>query len=544
MNNILKSTILKYKGAFFLFIFFNICISAISLISPYLIGAYIDILTTKISEKSIYIFLIIYILLNFSNVIFSYIQNMISLKLKAKMSFEIINKLVEHLNDIPLKLLQKYDPVYMSQRISSDSNNITEFIISEIYKITISIINFIVISLFLIKLDYTLFFVLAISIVLYIIFYLIFKNKINKRSLQYFNSQNLYSSALNEPFKFCKTVKINSVQEIFSLRMSNVFQSFLESLHKYGKISYIYSGLKDSSEAIFTAMLLCICGLKVLNKAMTVGEITIIINYFSMTMGSLGYILGFGKVYEEYKVCLSRLRELISIDKEKYGSKKLDVIDEVSLKNIVYSECSDVIINNFSYSFKKGNIYTLLGNNGCGKSTLLYIITRVISNNEGNIYFNKINEKDINAKYLRKKNIAFLEQEPVLINDTFYNNMINNSVEDKLLNYYIDLFDLQKCFDKFENGIHTVLSENSDNISGGEKQKIGLVRTLIKDTDIIILDEPTSALDKKSTENLKIYLNAVKKNKIIIIVTHDNTMIDISDFVLNFDECIVDSKTT
>lgn len=77
-----------------------------------------------------------------------------------------------------------------------------------------------------------------------------------------------------------------------------------------------------------------------------------------------------------------------------------------------------------------------------------------------------------------------------------------------------------------------------ENISGGEKQKIGLVRSLLKKGNVLILDEPTSALDKNSVENLKNYLVKNKKDKIIIIVTHDDELIDISDFILNFNDLV------
>lgn len=138
--------------------------------------------------------------------------------------------------------------------------------------------------------------------------------------------------------------------------------------------------------------------------------------------------------------------------------------------------------------------------------------------------------------YLRKKNIAFLEQEPILVKDTFYNNIMYNIESNELLDYYIDLFDLEKCFSKFKEGIHADISENLENISGGEKQKIGLVKALIKNPDILILDEPTSALDTISSNRLKEYLHCIKEDKIIIIVTHADSMSDISDFIIKLDK--------
>ena len=83
-----------------------------------------------------------------------------------------------------------------------------------------------------------------------------------------------------------------------------------------------------------------------------------------------------------------------------------------------------------------------------------------------------------------------------------------------------------------ENGIHTKINHMSNNISGGEKQKISIFKAFLSNSDLIILDEPTSALDRESCDKLKRYLIEHKKDKIIICISHDNDFIDIADKIL------------
>lgn len=534
MYSILKSIISKHKFLLCIFVILSISVSSLGLVSPYLNGKYIDILSINLSINTIYIFICIYLTIRIASVIFSYILGILTLNLKSKISFDITSYFVEYFYDVPLKFFQNYDPVYISQRINSDSSNLTEFIISDVYQCFISFFNMIIISCVIVYIDYKIFILLCISVSLYIAIYKLFKNKINESSLRYFESQNNYSSIINEPFKFSKTIKINSIQDIFKLRMDKGFSSFISSLLGYGKITYLYKNLEQLIETLCVTILLCICGIKVLNNSISIGQVTIIISYFSLILGSLGYILNFGKRYEEYKVCCNRFEEFLCIDVDSKGTVKLDSINKVTLKSFSYSENDNIVINNFNYSFECGNIYTILGENGCGKSTLLYLISRIINNNLGDIYFNDIDSKLIDFNYLRKYHLSFLEQEPELIKDTFYNNLTYNINSDDLLQKYIELFNLDICFNKFENGINSILSDNIENLSGGEKQKIGLVKTFLKNSSLIILDEPTSALDSNSCEILKNLLVDVKKDKIIIIVTHDNDLLDISDFVLEF----------
>ena len=79
-----------------------------------------------------------------------------------------------------------------------------------------------------------------------------------------------------------------------------------------------------------------------------------------------------------------------------------------------------------------------------------------------------------------------------------------------------------------------LVTPKADNLSGGEKQRIALARVLIKDCDVFILDEPTSALDKSITDKLIFYLEKNKINKIIILITHDNQLVQICDELIRF----------
>ncbi|WP_446899819.1 ATP-binding cassette domain-containing protein [Clostridium sp. LBM24168] len=163
------------------------------------------------------------------------------------------------------------------------------------------------------------------------------------------------------------------------------------------------------------------------------------------------------------------------------------------------------MFHKFNCNFGLGKIYCIVGENGCGKSTLINIITGLLYNYSGDVYYNGKNIKDIDMYSLRKENIAVTEQEPRC----------------KILNIYYFIDNQSKKFDEMVN-------EKSNNISGGEKQKISLIRTFIKNSNVIILDEPTSALDKNTVGSLKEVLVNIKRHKIIIFVTHEDNILSIA----------------
>ncbi|KGM95771.1 hypothetical protein Z968_08265, partial [Clostridium novyi A str. 4552] len=179
-------------------------------------------------------------------------------------------------------------------------------------------------------------------------------------------------------------------------------------------------------------------------------------------------------------------------------------------------------------------IYYIIGKNGSGKSTLIDLILGLYPNYEGEIYYNDINIKEIDIESVRKNLISVTEQEPNLINTTLIDNFTYGFSQYDLgeIEKYCKKLSIYEFIINLPNKFNFIIGDNSSKISGGEKQKISLIHSLIKKSNILILDEPTSALDKHSVNQLKDILQDIKTNKIIIIITHDNDLLDIADSVI------------
>lgn len=135
---------------------------------------------------------------------------------------------------------------------------------------------------------------------------------------------------------------------------------------------------------------------------------------------------------------------------------------------------------------------------------------------------------------IRKEKMGICEQEPFLINDTIRFNMIysnENVVDDKLMKLS-DVVSFDNFLKNSENGLDTMVGESGNSLSGGQKQKTALVKVFYKNPDVMILDEPTSAMDAIGQEQLINYLLEIRKDKIIIVVTHDPVLIECADEVV------------
>ena len=236
------------------------------------------------------------------------------------------------------------------------------------------------------------------------------------------------------------------------------------------------------------------------------------------------------------KVSLDRLLELNKsnfIEKENYVD--IGPIENIRLQHLNFSYEIDPIIKDFSYNFVKGKIYCITGYNGAGKSTLLDLIMGLYQDEyTGDIIFNNINITDLNMRQIIGEYFSILSQKSIFLFGSIRENIkLNKNISDEEINkilyefnFYSDLKDLS---------LDTIINFTCNNFSGGELQKIALCRMLLYKNCVHILDEPTTYLDYKSKKNLLNYLEEIKKNSIVIIVSHDNEIINNADYIINLD---------
>lgn len=183
------------------------------------------------------------------------------------------------------------------------------------------------------------------------------------------------------------------------------------------------------------------------------------------------------------------------------------------------------IIKNYNYTFTKGNIYLIKGPSGIGKTTLLNIIGGIIPFDSGKISVNNIvldkPFSKVNRELLRKE-YGFIFQDFLLIDEY---SAIENIKE--VMDYTISEEDTKKY------SLNIDIHQKVENLSGGEKQRLAIMRTLLKNPDILLCDEITANLDEENGQQIINIIDSYKsKDKIIIIASHDMRFKDIADYVI------------
>lgn len=240
---------------------------------------------------------------------------------------------------------------------------------------------------------------------------------------------------------------------------------------------------------------------------------------------------------------LDILEEIPVVEDVTNGAEVVD--GDITCENVSFSYKADnttedmsaeelQVLKNFSTTFVKNKIHGILGKSGCGKSTLLKLLMRFYETDGGNICYGKDDVNEINTDALRS-NIAYVTQETFLFTDTIENN-IRVAKEDATREEIIEAAKKASIHDfimSTPEGYDTKLAELGDSISGGEKQRIGIARAFLHDSNMIFLDEPTSNIDSLNEGMILRSLEQEKKDKTIILVSHRKSTMGIADEVLS-----------
>ena len=206
----------------------------------------------------------------------------------------------------------------------------------------------------------------------------------------------------------------------------------------------------------------------------------------------------------------------------------------LKVDNISKKYGNKTIFSNISFEIKKGEVLGVTGKSGCGKSTLLKCLNKLEPINYGKILLNDININDFEVEKLRQKIGIVFQEFGLFTHMNVLDNLTLGLIKIKKISKKTANKEALKILKKLD--LEEKKFEYPSELSGGEKQRVALARTIILDPDIIMLDEPTSALDKYTKKKvLNIINELVKKNKTLIIVSHEDEIIEkVSDKIISF----------
>ena len=238
---------------------------------------------------------------------------------------------------------------------------------------------------------------------------------------------------------------------------------------------------------------------------------------------------------------LEELYNIDILDKNNKKNKDEKILLNINNGNIVINNLkfgyniNENIFNNFYLTIKNKEKIAIVGESGNGKSTLIKLIMGYYKTNNNMIYINGIDINNYTLNDLRKQ-ISYVNQNNKLFNMTIMENIQygNNTPREEIINLCKEI-KVDNIFKNLKNGFDTVAGIEGNNLSGGQRQIIHILRCICQKNKIVILDEPTSAIDKTNTINIINSLKKLSKNSTLILITHDESILSFVDRIITLD---------
>jgi ABC-type transport system involved in Fe-S cluster assembly fused permease/ATPase subunit len=294
--------------------------------------------------------------------------------------------------------------------------------------------------------------------------------------------------------------------------------------------------------AIAIASMMMLAAYKVTEGEMTLGDF-VLINAFIMQIFLPLNFLGF--VYREIKGSLANIEQLFSLMSIKPKVADSDDAEALNItsgridfNNISFSYNEKrKIINNINFSVNPGEKVAIVGPSGHGKSTLMKLLFRFYDVNDGSISIDGQDIKKLTLTSLRRA-IGVVPQDTVLFNESIFENIRygNPLASDDEVYKAIKLAHLDEFIKLLPEGVKTVVGERGLKLSGGEKQRVAIARTIIKNPPILIFDEATSSLDSHSEQAILAAFRNISKNSTSLVIAHRLSTIVDADRIIFIDK--------
>tara|TARA_E500000178_G_scaffold10858_1_gene10632 strand:- start:1913 stop:3646 length:1734 start_codon:yes stop_codon:yes gene_type:complete len=541
LKRIYKTQIKKYIKDLIVVIFFMLLTGASTAAVAWLLDPAIKKIFIEKDQA-----MLVYIPLG---IIFAFLIKSVSLYFTRILSIQISFKIKESIQKSLAEKILYSDTAYISDRHSGKfiSNfmvdtgilqNVTQTVAINSVKEFITL--FFLVTLMISK-DFTLS-LLAISIIP-LAAYMSKKlgKKMGKAVTGALEANETFTKYLSEILKSVSLIKIFQ-QESFELsNLSKKIKDWVAKSMKVEKTRLGSAPIMETLTGFAVALVVFAGGYRSINGDLEVGAFFSFLTALMLAYQPVRALAGINIGLNEGFSAAKRIYGLLdnqNLIKDNINAKELNLKDgKIEFKNVCMEyKKNEPILKNLDLTFKGNTKTALVGLSGGGKSTILNLIPRFYDANEGDIFVDNQNIKNLKISSLRK-HIALVTQDIILFDDTIKNNLLYGNIkanEQEL----IEACKKAHCYDfikEFKLGFDTIVGENGIKLSGGQKQRISIARAILKNASIILLDEATSALDTESEKIVQSAMNELSVNKTTITIAHRLSTIKNSDLIYVID---------
>ncbi len=456
--------------------------------------------------------------------IINYIRGKLIIDINSKISISLNNDVIRKLFNLPYQFFKNKSTPEVISRIN-DLKDFQDSLTEIIINISTNILLVLISMILLLKINIKLFIIYLLEILIYILILIIYKRNNNKNIDNILINESNYNKTLNEniySYEINRNLNLKT-QTLKKIEISNIKNIFYHKMYEASLNTQLF--IKELTTNVTYIFSIFISSIFIHKNIISIGNFLLfnsLIYYFTDPLKS---ILDLEPNINYIKNVYRRINDLLLVTtKEDLATNKF-IDGDIVIKDLSYNNSLIPLFENVSLKIKYGSKFLLYGESGSGKSTIIKILLKYIEDYNGEILIDNKNIKDINSNII-SNSITYVSQNNFLLNDTLKNNIIyDRRIKEEDYENAIKLCNLEVLRNSNKLRNNMIIEENGFNISGGERQKIVLARSILKDSEFIILDEALSEVGVNEEKEIIKNLFSYFKSKTIIYISHKEEII-------------------
>ena len=478
------------------------------------------------------------VILEIIQMLLSIFRGYLLIFLGQRIDIAILLGYYNHVIKLPMNFFSTRKTGEITSRFS-DADNINDAVAETVLTLMLDVITALTGGIIVYIQNQYLFFVSIVILLLYVVIVFSFKEILKKINNDVLENNSQLTSFIIQSINGIETIKAYNLEKNIQDETEFKYLKVIKSSFKRSKIYNLLTFLSGVVELIGNTLIMWVGAIQVINGKLTLGEMMVfntLLGYFTNPVKNL---ISLQPTIQTATVSADRLGEIIDLDIEQSDEKMIpqNLKGDIEIKGLNFRYGTrELILKNINMEIKQGEKIALVGESGSGKTTLAKLILKFYDFEKGDININNFNLKDIDNTFLRNK-ISYISQDMFLFNKTIKENlMLSDEIEiddvielSKKVNAYEFINELPQRFDY-------MIEENGTNLSTGQKQRLSILRALLKKPDILIMDEATSNLDSITESAIQKTLNNPEFNMTTIIIAHRLSTIRLCDRIYVLDK--------
>ncbi len=545
IKNILK-LLGSYKLKLIITVICAIISTLFSVIAPLLIGLATTTIfnginnimnnTGTIDFNSLHFYLSVVVVLYIISSVFSYLQSYFLVSISTEISYNLRLKIMDKITSLSMSDVDENKRGDILSRMTNDVDSLQTGITQAFLQMLTAVIT--IIGVFVMMLQINVWMTLATIILVPISFLMI--ALVTKYSQSYFLKQLVYKGSVNAQIE--ETFTGHDIIRAFNQEAQSIekFEQDNDNWYNHEWKSQFFSSLTGPAMNFISNIayvLIAVLGaIFVLERAIAVGDILAFFQYIENFTRPIQQITRVMNLVQTAMAATERIFEFLALDDEENPSNKqiTRINDEITFENVSFGYApNEKIIKDLSFTVKKGEKIAIVGETGAGKTTIVKLLMRFYDIDKGSIKIDGVDIDEYDKDSLRSL-VGMVLQDSWLFSDTIANNIrygnlkaSDEEVVEAAKQVYADNFIKQ-----LPDGYESVLNEDTDNISHGQKQLLTIARTILSSKEILILDEATSSVDTRTEKLIQKAMDRLMENRTSFIIAHRLSTIKNADRIL------------